>query len=391
MVAERGDVRMSTSRPSPNAALVGQLGSRLLLDTPALVLDLDAFELNLRTVHGRAKERRIALRPHAKSHKSAAVGRAQLAAGAIGLCCAKLGEAEALAAAGLDGFLITAPVTSRPKVQRLMGLNARLADLAVVVDDVANVAELAAATAEAGRQLKLLIDVDVGTHRMGVTSPEAALALAKAIREADGLELVGVQGYAGQTQAIPSYAERRAASGKALAALADVRDALVEQGHPCPIVTGSGTGTHDFDHEFGLFTDLQVGSYVFSDVIYNSIEIGAGGDRPVLPALFVVSRVISRQHRDFATIDAGSKSFSMDGPMPVLWQGPTPGSTYGRFGDQFGRLDLTGADRPVELGELTTWMVPHCDPTMNLYDHYHCVRGDDLVDIWAIEARGRTD
>ncbi|MBK8908991.1 MAG: alanine racemase [Rhodospirillales bacterium] len=118
---------------------------RLLLDTPALVLDLDAFELNLRTVHGRAKERGVALRPHAKSHKSAAVGRAQLAAGAIGLCCAKLGEAEALAAAGLDGFLITAPVTSRPKVQRLMGLNARLADLAVVVDDVANVAELAAA------------------------------------------------------------------------------------------------------------------------------------------------------------------------------------------------------------------------------------------------------
>ncbi len=376
---------------SPNAALVGQPGSRLLLDTPALVLDLDAFERNLRTVHDRARERGIALRPHAKSHKSAAVGRAQLAAGAIGLCCAKLGEAEALAAAGLDGFLLTAPVTSRAKVRRLMALNARLADLTVVVDDAANVAELAAATAEAGRRLKLLIDVDVGTHRLGVTSPEAALALATAIREADGLELVGVQGYAGQTQAIPGYVERREASRQALTALADVRDALVEHGHPCPIVTGSGTGTHDFDHEFGLFTDLQVGSYIFSDVIYNSIEIGKEGDRPVLPSLFVASRVISRQHRDFATIDAGSKSFSMDGPMPVLWEGPTPGSTYGRSGDQFGRLDLTGSDRPVELGELTTWMVPHCDPTMNLYDHYHCVRGDDLVDIWAIEARGRTD
>lgn len=382
---------MSSTRKSSNASLVGQPGSRLLLDTPALVLDLDVFERNLRTVHDRAKERGIALRPHAKTHKSAAVGRAQLAAGAIGLCCAKLGEAEALAEAGLDGFLITAPVTSSAKVRRLMALNARLADLAVVVDDPANVDELAAATAETGRRLKLLIDVDVGTHRLGVTSPEAALTLARAIHEAEGLELVGVQGYAGQTQAIPIYADRRAASGKALEALAAVRDALVANSYPCPIVTGSGTGTHDFDHEFGLFTDLQVGSYIFSDVIYNSIEIGKEGDRPVLPSLFVASRVISRQHREFATIDAGSKSFSMDGPMPVLWQGPTPGSSYGRFGDQFGRLDLTGAEQPVELGELTMWMVPHCDPTMNLYDHYHCVRGDDLVDIWAIEARGRTD
>lgn len=376
---------------SPNAALVGQPGSRLLLDTPALVLDLDAFERNLRTVHDRARARGVALRPHAKTHKSSAVGRAQLAAGAIGLCCAKLGEAEALAACGLDGLLITAPVTSRAKVQRLMALNARLADLAVVVDDPDNVAELAAATADAAKVLKLVIDVDVGTHRFGVTGPDEALALAAAIQEARGLALVGVQGYAGHTQAIPSYAERRAASGQALAMLAQVRDALVEHGHSCPIVTGSGTGTHDFDHEFGLFTDLQVGSYIFSDVIYNSIELGSDGDRPVAPALFVASRVVSRRHQGHATIDAGSKSFSMDGPMPVQWQGPTPGSTYGRFGDEFGRLDLTGATRPVELGELTTWVVPHCDPTLNLFDWYHCVRGDDLVDIWAIEARGRAD
>ena len=374
-----------------NADLVGRPGSRLLLDTPALVLDLDAFERNLETVHGRAKARGIALRPHAKTHKSATIGRAQLEAGAIGLCCAKLGEAEALADCGLDGLLVTAPVTGRAKVQRLLGLNARLGDLAVVVDDPDNVAELAAATADAARPLKLVIDVDVGTHHFGVTGPEEALALAAEIGNAPGLGLEGVQGYAGHTQAIPGYAERRAASMEALAALRNVRDALVAHGHPCPIVTGSGTGTHDFDHEFGLLTDLQVGSYVFSDVIYNAIELGAGGDRPVVPALFVLSRVVSRRHPTFATIDAGSKSFSMDGPMPVLWQGPTPGSAYGRFGDEFGRLDLTGATRPVALGELTTWVVPHCDPTLNLYDHYHCVRGDDVVDIWAIEARGRAD
>jgi 3-hydroxy-D-aspartate aldolase len=140
-----------------------------------------------------------------------------------------------------------------------------------------------------------------------------------------------------------------------------------------------------------LLTDLQVGSYIFQDVIYDGIEQTPEGARRFRPALFVLARVVSRRHQGFATIDAGSKSFSMDGPLPVLADGPTPGSTYGRFGDEFGRLDLAGADRPVALGELTTWLVPHCDPTLNLFDHYHCVRGHDLVAIWPIEARGRAD
>jgi D-serine deaminase-like pyridoxal phosphate-dependent protein len=270
-----------------------------------------------------------------------------------------------------------------------MALNARLGDLAVVVDDPDNVAELAAATADAARPLRLLIDCDVGTHRFGVTSPAAALALAEAIAAAPGLELRGVQGYIGHVQAMPGYAERRAASHQGIAILGGVRDALVASGHPCPIVTGSGSGTHDFDHEPGVFTDLQVGSYIFSDVIYDGIEQTADGGRRFHPALFVASRVISRRQDGFATIDAGSKCFSMDGPMPRQAAGPTPGSSYGRFGDEFGKLDLTGATRQVALGELTMWVVPHCDPTLNNFDYYHVVQGGDLVALWPIEARGR--
>ncbi len=371
--------------------LIGKPGSRALLDTPTLIIDLDAFEHNLKAMHDVAAKRGIALRPHAKTHKCATIGRLQMEAGAIGLCCAKLGEAEAMAAAGLDGLLLTSPITGKAKIDRLMALHGKLQDLAVVVDDPDNVAELAAATAGRDRKLRLLIDVDVGTHRFGVASVEEGFALAAAIRSAPGLELIGVQGYAGHTQAIKAYAERRAASHAALAILGNVRDTLVAGGHACPIVTGSGTGTGDFDHELGLMTDLQVGSYIFQDVIYDGIEQTPEGAKRFSPALFVLARIVSRRHADFATIDAGSKSFSMDGPMPVLVDGPTPGSTYGRFGDEFGKLDLTGAMRPVALGELTTWMVPHCDPTLNLFDHYHCVRGDDLVAIWPIEARGRAD
>ncbi len=376
------------TRGSGNAALVGRPGGRRHIDTPALVLDLDAFEQNLKVVHELARSRGIGLRPHAKTHKCAAIGRAQMAAGAVGLCCAKLGEAEAMGENGLDRLLLTSPVIGSAKIERLLALNASVEELMLVVDDVANVAQLAAAATHAGQHLKLLIDVDVGTHRFGVTSPQAAMTLAAAIDASPALSLLGIQGYAGHVQSIKSYAERRAASHAGLEALARVRDALAESGHPCKIVTGSGTGTHDFDHEPGLFTDLQVGSYIFSDVIYDGIEQKADGGRRFIPALFVASRVVSRQQPDFATIDAGSKSFSLDGPMPLLVDGPTPGSAYGRFGDEFGRLSLEGAGRQVALGELTTWMVPHCDPTLNLHDYYVCVRGDDVVDLWPIEARG---
>lgn len=380
---------MSSSSLAWNQELIGRPDGRGLIDTPALVLDLDVFEANLLAVHDRAKEQGIALRPHAKTHKCATIGRLQREAGAIGLACAKLGEAEALADAGLDQLLLTAPVTGRGKVERLLALNARLGELAVVVDDPDNVAELAAAVARSGQRLSLLIDCDVGLHRFGVTDPEAAVALASAIAAAPGLGLLGIQGYAGHCQAMPSYAERRAASHAAIALLGAIRDALVAAGHACPIVTGSGTGTHDFDHEPGVFTDLQVGSYIFSDVIYDGIEQTADGSRRFHPSLFVASRVVSRRQEGFATIDAGSKSISMDGPMPRLAAGPTPGSAYGGFGDEFGKLDLAQAERPVALGEPTLWVVPHCDPTVNLFDHYHCVRGNELVDIWPIEARGR--
>jgi 3-hydroxy-D-aspartate aldolase len=382
---------MTVAKNPWNEALIGKAGGKALIDTPALVIDLDAYETNLAAMREMANARGVGLRPHAKTHKGVTIARHQLERGAVGICCAKLGEAEALAAGGIDQILLTSTITGKNKSGRLLDLHNKLEDLALVVDDLDNVAELAALTQGQERKLRLLIDTDVGSHRFGVTSVAEGLALADAIREAPGLELIGVQGYAGQVQAIKSYAERHAGSRAALQPLLDLRDALAEAGHAIEIVTGGGTGTHDIDHQWGFMTDLQVGSYIFQDVVYDGIEQTADGTRRLTPSLFVLARVVSRRHAAFATIDAGTKSFSMDGPLPVLFEGPTPGSAYIRAGDEFGKVSLEGAARPVQLGELTAWLVPHCDPTLNFFDHYHCLRGDVIEAIWPIEARGRAD
>jgi len=244
-------------QPRLDEDLLNRPGSRREIATPALVLDLDALEANVAAMAGWAQRTGIALRPHAKTHKCAAIGRLQLQAGALGLCCAKLAEAEALAAAGLDRFLLTSPVTGKRKLERLLRLAARCAELMVVVDDADNARTLAAAAEAAGRDLGVLIDVDIGQQRTGVTDPAQALALAEIVAGAPRLSLKGVQGYAGQVQHIADFAERKRQSHASLALLATVRDRLEAAGYPCPIVTGGGTGSHARDPSAGVLTELQ--------------------------------------------------------------------------------------------------------------------------------------
>ena len=379
---------MSRESLAYDRSLIGQPGSREAIDTPALVLDLDAFEANLAVMAQLARERGIALRPHAKTHKSVTVARRQMAAGGIGQCCAKLGEAEVLADAGIGGLLLTSAVQHPAKIGRLMALARRAPDLAIVVEDEDNVRRLGEAAAAAGIRLSVLIDCDVGTHRFGVTSPVAAVELARAIAGQPALELRGIQGYAGHCQSVPGYAERRAQSHAALGVLGSVRDALRDAGFACPIVTGGGTGTHDFDHEPRVLTELQVGSYVFSDVIYDGATMTPSAPRRFRNALFVHTRIVSNRHAGFVTSDAGSKSFAMDGPAPVICGGAPDGSRYDRFGDEFGMVVLPDPAASLPVGTLVTCVVPHCDPNVNLFDQYHCVRSDRLVELWPIEARG---
>ncbi|MEO5938935.1 MAG: DSD1 family PLP-dependent enzyme [Sphingomonas sp.] len=364
--------------------LIGQPGSRERLNTPALIVDLDALEANIAAMAAFGRASGMALRPHAKTHKSADIARLQIAAGAAGVCCAKLGEAEALAAEGIGSILLTSPVVIAPAIKRLVALAERIPDLALVADHPQAVAAIA--DANIGRPIRVLVDIDPGIHRTGVASARDAVVLARQIADAPHLAYGGVQFYCGSQQHIPDFADRRAAIAELTDYLQTVIATLTEAGLPPAVVTGGGTGTHRIDAELSVLTELQVGSYVFMDREYCDCDLGTS----FATALTVDTSVISANTPGMATLDAGLKAFATEAGAPVILAGAPEGSTYRFMGDEQGAVIVPDGAAAPTLGERITAMTPHCDPTVNLYDAYHVVRGDTLVAIWPVTARGRS-
>ncbi|SBV35019.1 Threonine aldolase family protein [uncultured Sphingopyxis sp.] len=369
--------------------LIGRQGSRADLNTPALILDVDALDRNIGRMAALVTERGVALRPHAKTHKSIDIARRQMAAGAIGVCCAKVGEAEVLAGGGVTGILITSPVAAPAAIERLAKLAATAEALMAVVDHPGVADRLQAALAAADARLGVVIDIDPGIARTGVASAEAAVALAKAISAAPNLDYRGVQFYCGSQQHIESYADRRAAIVERTAYLQQVIAALAEAGFAPGLVTGSGTGTHRIDLDLGVFTELQAGSYVFMDKQYLDCDIADGAEPPFEVSLSVDARVVSANHGGLVTIDAGYKSLSTDGGVAVVRRGAPETAFFAFMGDEHAALIAPGIGAELQPGDPVSLTVPHCDPTVNLYDSYHVVSGDTLVGIWPVSARGR--
>ncbi len=369
-----------------HAHLIGRQGSRRDLNTPALIVDLEALDRNIAAMARFAAGAGIALRPHAKTHKSVEIARRQIAAGAVGVCCAKLGEAEALADGGIENILITSPVIGPSAVARLVALAARSPGLMAAVDHPDGVAALAAT----GASLTLLVDIDPGLHRTGVADPAAALALARQIAETPSLTFAGVQFYCGAQQHIEDFAFRREAIEERTAYLSDIVRDLTDAGLAPAIITGGGTGTHAIDAKLGLFTELQVGSYVFMDRQYSDCDLAGTGAPVFETALMVDARVISANHPMLSTVDAGFKAFATEAGAPPILAGAAEGSTYRFMGDEQGCVVPPRGAGPPGLGQIVTFAAPHCDPTVNLYDAYHLVKGDTLAEIWPIEARGRS-
>ncbi len=374
-----------------HAHLIDQQGSRGDLNTPVLVVELDALGRNIAKMAAFADMHGVKLRPHAKTHKSPEIGRRQIEAGAIGLCCAKIGEAEVMADAGLTGLHITSPVVSPPAMTRLATLNLRSEALMCVVDDPANVRALGTAVVAAGEvPLSVAIDIDPGIRRTGVPTPEAAVAVLEAIRETPSLRYRGVQCYCGFQQHIAGFAEREAAMLDRAAFVRSVIAALSEAGGRPEIVTGGGTGTHRIDVALDLFTELQVGSYVFMDSQYLACDLtGDGGGPPFETALMIDARVVSATGPAMATLDAGFKAFATDAEPPQILSGAPDGAKYFFMGDEHGAIFSISGVLPG-LAEVVTLAAPHCDPTVNLYDTYHVVQGDTLRALWPIAARGRS-
>ncbi|WP_416907012.1 MAG: DSD1 family PLP-dependent enzyme [Polymorphobacter sp.] len=372
----------------PNQPLIGRPGGRALLATPALILDLDRLERNIATMATFARAAGMALKPHAKTHKSAHVAALQLAAGAVGLTCATLGEAEALAPHVAAPLLITAPVIGTGAIARLHALARRSPGLAVVVDHPANLAGIAQAFT--AQPLTVFVDIDPGLHRTGVASLADAVALARAVAASPTLHFGGVQFFSGPSQHIERYEARRSDVAAKTHYLASIVEALRNAGLPPPVVTGGGTGTHALDAEFGVMTELQAGSYVFMDDQYSACGLRPGDTNPFDTALMIDTRVISANWPALATVDAGLKASTGSSQPPTPIAGVPEGTRYEYRGDEYGALLLPPGKPTLPLGAVVTLATPHCDPTVNLHNVYHVVRGDTLIDIWPITARGRS-
>jgi D-serine deaminase-like pyridoxal phosphate-dependent protein len=357
------------------------------IDTPALVLELDAFEANLARMADFVRGSRVRLRPHAKSHKCPEIAKRQIALGAVGICAQKTSEAEAFVDAGVGDVLVSNEVVGRAKLDRLARL-AKRAKVSVCCDDAANAGDISAAARAAGSTLDVLIEVDVGQHRCGVEPGEPAAALAKEIASLPGLRFAGLHAYHGGAQHLRSVEERRAAIEGAAALARATKWLIQSRGIPCPTVTGAGTGTFPFERSSGVYDEIQPGSYVFMDADYNRNAWADPAESfpKFEQSLFVLATVMSTPAPDRAVVDAGLKASSIDSGMPTLvgW----PGVEYAKASDEHGVLAIAAGTLGPSLGERVRLVPGHCDPTVNLYDWIVCVRAGRVEALWPIAARG---
>ena len=361
-----------------------QPGDRLeAVDTPALVLDLDAFERNLQRMADSLKGSQVRLRPHAKCHKTPEIALRQIALGAVGICCQKVSEAAVFVAAGIGDVLVTNQVVSATKLRRLMEL-ARQARMGVLVDHPLQVHALAAAAQAHSVVLDVYIEVDVGAERCGVAPGTEAAQLARLVAALPPLRFAGLQCYHGPAQHLRTPQERALAIGNAVQQVQLSRDAIEGCGLAVERITGAGTGTFWHERDSGVYNELQAGSYVFMDRDYGDNQHG-DGDIVFEHALFVKTTVMSRSTAERAVVDAGLKASSVDSGLPTVWQ--RPGLRYAKAADEHGVI-MTPDAAALSLGDMLMLVPGHCDPTVNLYDELVCVRGNRVEVLWPIAARG---
>jgi D-serine deaminase-like pyridoxal phosphate-dependent protein len=359
------------------------------LDTPALCVDLDKFERNLTTMRTSLAANRLVARPHGKTHKCPAIAKLQMAAGAIGVCAAKVSEAEVFAGAGLDRILMTTANVTPAKIRRAMAIRKTTPGFVQAVDYPQNARDLSDAAREAGVVADVVIDVAVGT-RTGVPAGDQALALAQLVDTLPHLKLRGLISYDGGAQHIKGFATRRQQTLARYEPSVDTFNRMKKAGLNTEMFSGGGTGTYNVMHEAPGVTDVQVGSYIFMDCQY--IEIGSPSDETVFgefaPSLTVVTTVLNTYFPGSITTDAGSKALTLNKPGP--WVIGEKGFTYNAGSDEFGSIKFETASRSYKVGDKLDLIVPHCDPVVNEYDQIYAIRHDRVEAVWPIAARGRS-
>ncbi len=354
--------------------------------TPALVVDEEALERNIAAMAAFARRAQKALRPHAKTHKSPAIAKKQIDAGAIGICCATVAELQAMAEAGIAGLLLTAPVQDPAKAEALIDV-ARNTPITIAVDHPTQIQNLMKKLPPEAPAIGVLVDVDVGQQRTGVADVRDTLAVARLVAQDPRLRFSGLQGYAGHVQHIPEFNNRKREAARVSALLGEHIDALREAGFEVPIVSGGGTGTHDIDLAGQPFTEIQAGSYVFMDADYARILNADGQGLPFECSLYMLTTVTSANRPGQVTIDAGTKSLAVNGPAPHVLLGAPEGSSFHFAGDEHGILSFPGANNAPRLGDRLLISVTHCDPTVNLFSIMHAVTKSGEVEKWPIVGR----
>jgi D-serine deaminase-like pyridoxal phosphate-dependent protein len=357
------------------------------VDTPALIVELEAFEHNLdaMTESLRGAPPGMRLRPHAKTHKSSDIAKAQIARGAVGVCCQKVAEAEALVDGGVADVLITNEVVGIAKVRRIAALGAR-ARIGVCIDHPLQLDQLGLAAAEAGAPIDVYVEIDVGMGRCGVDSPADAVVLARGIAARPPLRFAGLQAYHGRAQHLREPVERERAIAHAERATRAALAALTAAGIACERITGAGTGTYPNELATGLWNELQPGSYVFMDADYCRNRLSPSAVR-FRNSLFVLSTVMSVAGGRLV-LDAGLKAYSVDSGLPQVPD--APGWQFARATDEHGILTPASSapPLPIDIGTKLKLIPGHCDPTVNLHDWYVAVRGGIVEAVWPIAARG---
>ncbi len=359
------------------------------IQTPALVLDLDALERNIKKMGDYAKAHGMRHRVHGKMHKSVDVARLQeVLGGAVGVCCQKVSEAEVFARGGIKDVLVSNQVRDPAKIDRLARMPKLGARAICCVDDADNVADLSAAAERHGTQIECLVEIDCGAGRCGVTTTPAVIEIAKAIDAAPGLRFAGIQAYQGAMQHLDSYDERKAKVDVAIAMVRDAVDGLKAQGLDCDIVGGGGTGSYYFESNSGVYNELQCGSYAFMDADYGRIldKDGKRIDQGEWEnALFILTSVMSHAKADKAIVDAGLKAQSVDSGLPTIYG--RNDVEYVKCSDEHGVV--SDPDGKLAVNDKLRLVPGHCDPTCNVHDWYVGVRNGKVETVWPISARGK--
>ena len=366
--------------------------NKIELDTPSLIIEKSALEFNLNIMRQHAHNTKVNIRPHVKTHKCSKLAKLQMEYGAIGISAAKVSEAETLIHAGINNILITSPVVTEHKIRRLISCIKMAPETIVVVDNERNLQDLNEAGLSIQSKINILIDLDSGIGRTGIKS-ENALSFALKVRQFEWLNLMGIQCYAGNLQHIMSYDERKNRSLQIMEMASNVVKQLKQSGIPCPILTGTGTGTYDIDVDASEVTEIQPGSYTVMDVEYSII--GSKTDNASFttfkPAMTLLTTVISNNRKEHVTVDSGTKSIYFDTQnKPKIISHKGLHYDWGGFGDEHGKITADKNSELPENGTVLELIVPHCDPTINLYDTFYIVDNGVVNDIWEIDLRGQS-